>query len=371
MIKLFKRLGLAVSILLLSLVIGCKPQPKFNSSPLDNYNELWKILNEGYCFFDEKLPPDSTWEMMYYKHLPKIKQNMSNEELFDVFCQLMYELKDGHVTLYSSFDRKSYNGWRDNYPPQVDTRILSKYAGNEYRIAGGLLYNKITYNNHLRDSIGFIYYNSFMNGFSHANINAVLQSFKNCKGLIIDIRNNGGGNVSYVSTLASHFAKQKTLVGNMRYKAGPQHNNFSNPQPLYLEPTKYGYLWHRPVVVLTNRGIYSAANDFTLYMKAIEHITLLGDTTGGGGGLPRGAELPNGWRLRYSASATFDANGNSIEFGIAPNIKVDLSKEDVENGKDTLIEKAIEYINKMYTQATPEQKNHYNSPLCWQNTPAL
>ena len=72
----------------------------------------------------------------------------------------------------------------------------------------------------------------------------------------------------------------------------------------------------------------------------------LGDNTGGGSGLPFTSELPNGWRVRYSASPHFDAEMNHIEFGIEPDIKIDMKSEDEAKGKDTLIEAAKNLLNK-------------------------
>ena len=80
-------------------------------------------------------------------------------------------------------------------------------------------------------------------------------------------------------------------------------------------------------------------------MKALANVTLLGDTTGGGGGLPMSSELPNGWVVRYSSAPTFDADTNHIEFGVAPDIRLDMKVEDIFSEKDTYIEAARRFIN--------------------------
>lgn len=351
----FKKL-LPPFLFLLLFLIACSTYEDYNPSPRANFDALWAELDQGYCYFDEKLPSDSTWEMMYQKHLPAIHEGMSQLELFDTLCALLMELKDGHVTLYSAFDAKSYDKWRSQYPSNVDGRVRFLYLGDSYRIAGGLVYAPILYNHHAKDKVGLIYYSSFSHTVSPVHVNSVLRSFKDCKGIIIDIRNNGGGNVSNVFTLASHFAVEQTLVGYMSYKTGPGHHDFSSPSPIYIEPTKQGILWHKPVVIITNRGVYSAANEFALYMKQLSQVTLLGDTTGGGGGLPRGSELPNGWRLRYSGSKTTDPNGEQVEFGIEPDIPVRLLEEDLGKGEDTLIEEAIKVIEEKSRSAQESQK---------------
>jgi C-terminal processing protease CtpA/Prc len=86
-------------------------------------------------------------------------------------------------------------------------------------------------------------------------------------------------------------------------------------------------------------------------MRYAPNTIILGDKTGGGGGLPFSSELPNGWSVRFSACPTFDRDMRPIESGIEPEYPVALSEEDANNGIDTLIEAARELIN--LTAQTP------------------
>ena len=60
--------------------------------------------------------------------------------------------------------------------------------------------------------------------------------------------------------------------------------------------------------------------------------------------MPFSSELPNGWSVRFSACPMYDADMQQIEFGIEPDIYVSLTQEDVARNKDTLIEKAREFL---------------------------
>ena len=162
-------------------------------------------------------------------------------------------------------------------------------------------------------------------------------------GLILDIRNNGGGLLSNADRIASRFAEEEVLVGYIQHKTGPGHDDFSEPYPLYLAPSER-FRWLRPVVVLTNRQCYSAANDFVQKMRVLPYVTTMGDRTGGGSGLPFTSELPNGWSVRFSASPMLDADQRHTEFGIDPDIPVDMTDEDMQKGLDTIIEAAIRYL---------------------------
>lgn len=164
-----------------------------------------------------------------------------------------------------------------------------------------------------------------------------------CRGLIIDVRSNGGGSLTNVERLASRFFNERTHIGYISHKNGPGHNDFSELHPKYVESFN-GVRYQKPVVVLTNRGCYSATNEFVSIMKYAPNVTVIGDKTGGGSGLPFSSELPNGWSVRFSASPMFNAEKEHIEFGVEPDIQVHMTQSDKDKNRDTLIERAREIL---------------------------
>ena len=75
-------------------------------------------------------------------------------------------------------------------------------------------------------------------------------------------------------------------------------------------------------------------------MSVLPNVTLVGDRTGGGGGMPMSSQLPNGWIVRYSAVPSYDSHGNDIEFGIDPDVPAAITDADFLRGRDTIIETA-------------------------------
>lgn len=319
--------------MLLPLLSGCIREEDFSNTPQGNFEALWKLIDEKYCFLDYK---KVDWDAVHDKYQPLITANMPSDGLFEVLDSMLAELQDGHVNLYSSSNSARYWDWYLNHPRNFNEGIIErKYLGKNYRIAGGLKY-KI-----LDDNVGYVYYESFSNGVGNGNLDEVLSYLAPCNGLIFDVRNNGGGNLTFSTRIAARFTNEKVLTGYIMHKTGKGHNDFSEPEPIYLEPSN-SIRWQKKVMLLTNRHSYSATNDFVNTMSIFENVTLVGDQTGGGSGLPFSSELPNGWGVRFSASPHLNAKKEHIECGIYPDVKIDMDETDLE--KDAIIEKARELL---------------------------
>ena len=313
----------------------CMDVEEFSNDPQGNFDALWKIMDERYCFFEYK---EVNWDAVYSSYSKRLDPTMSRESLFKVMDEMLQELKDGHVNLSSPFDVGRYWKWFEDYPPNFYWHIVDRnYLGTDYHIAGGVRY-KI-----LDDNIGYMYYADFSSGLGETNLDYIIDKLSICEGIILDVRDNGGGLQTNAEKLAARFVNEKTLVGYIQHKTGKGHNDFSKPFARHVEPSKR-LRYQKPVIILTNRKCYSATNEFVNSMRLLPNVTIMGDRTGGGGGLPFTSELPNGWSVRFSACPNFDAQMNHIEFGIDPDIFVELTSQDLSDGKDTMIETARQML---------------------------
>ena len=308
------------------------------NTPVKNFDQLWSTIDKKYAFFEYK---SIDWDSIRRFYRPQVSKGMSRTQLFDVLSAMLGELNDGHVNLISEFDVSRYWDYYLDYPANFDYDLIQRnYLGDDYEITG-------PFKNIWLDNVGYIYYGSFQKSFNDSHINYLLTKYNDADGLIIDVRNNGGGYTSLIKDLAGHFTSEKYLYAKSYFQNGPAHDDFTSPDKKYIEPAD-GERWQKPIILLTNRRCYSATNTFVLAMKQLDHVTVLGDKTGGGGGIPISSELPNGWTYRFSASKKLSPDGFNIENGIAPNENVSMNENDMDNGKDTLIERAMDLL---------EQKN--------------
>ncbi len=330
---------LSIYVWLLAILTACVREETFSDNARGNFESLWKQVDEHYCFFDYKKEAYGLdWNEVHARYAKQVDESMTNSQLFEVLTHMLAELKDGHVNIYSPFDVARNWSYHENYPSNQSDTLIRKYLGTDYHIAGSLRYRI------LDDNIGYIQCPNFANGIGAGNLDHALLHLAPCNGLIIDVRGNGGGMLTAAEMLASRFTNKNLLVGYMQHKRGPGHSDFSPMQEQRLKPGR-GIRWQKAVVVLTNRKVFSAANEFVKYMKCCPQVQTVGDRTGGGAGLPFSGELPNGWSIRFSACPTYDRDRRHTEFGIAPDHYVALADKDLKDGKDTLIEYARKLLH--------------------------
>lgn len=328
------------AILTLFILSGCEKvlmEKEPVDDPVTNFEYLWRTADEKYSFFEYK---NIDWDAVYQEYRPQISNDMSNFQLFNVLKNMLNELEDGHVNLTAPFDVSRYT-FKFFAPENFNFRLLQdNYIGWDYRITGPLINTEFQRNG---KRIGYIYYGTFNRFVENADIDFTIGALLFTDGIILDMRNNGGGSVSNIYKIGSRFADQKRFVYSSLLKDGPGHEDFGEPAEVYMEPAG-SFQYTGKVVLLTNRGCYSATSFFTLAMKAFPHVIQVGDTTGGGLGSPAGFELPNGWGYRFSVSRTFSPEGENYENGVPPDVVVWMDPIREAQGIDDIMEKAIELI---------------------------
>lgn len=328
---------LLLVILAVFTLYSCEKLLMDKDSETDNitvFEDLWKFTGENYSFFSHK---NIHWNEVYSRYRPRINNELGEVEFFDICSEMLYELRDGHVNLLSSFDRSRNWEWYLDRPENFYYAIIERYYfKNNERYVGPFQFLDM-------GDIIYVYYGSFSNYISQGTMDFIIDQLTGKKGLIIDVRNNGGGSLDNAKIIAERFTDIQKQAGVNYIKNSPKPNDFIKER-IYIKPYD-GKRFSGKVVVLTNRKSYSATTYFTQYMSVLDNVTLVGDTTGGGGGLPAFHDLPNGWLLRVSSTMFLSPYGLNIEAGVPPDIQLDIDEQVAFSEKiDPIIEKAIEII---------------------------
>jgi C-terminal processing protease CtpA/Prc len=190
------------------------------------------------------------------------------------------------------------------------------------------------------DSIGYTRIADFVGNGWAGDMDEVIRGLPTARTLVIDVRDNPGGNYVLAADMANRFADRKRTYGYIRRRNGPKHTDFTDFIEETIEPA--GVHFDGRVYVLANRHSFSSAEDFVLAMRSIPGVTVVGDTTGGASGGPIVRELANGWTYEISEWIEYTPDRVGFEsIGLAPTVVVKNSASDAARGIDTELEQVL------------------------------
>lgn len=358
------------------------------------FESYWNGMNYNYVFWDI----DTTdWDKMYEVYKPKFegiakagfKNEEVNKEAFEWLKEMSSTLIDYHFNLtfydqqwagdYSKYPY-TFNPGKENvqkrkgyHESSIDYRlpILEKMDVNGRFVSCNVAQlpssdsRERFYFSGLTDSnILYLGFSSFsiLNDLNNKDYTkdteAVFNIYWNnldnnpdLKGVIIDVRGNGGGYLNDLSYVLGKFVKEPLKIFYTRKKSGTGRLDYTPYTPEYLYPLDYKRELDIPVVVLADMHSVSMAEMTTMAVLALPkgNGVFIGEQTWGGTGntssdfdITYGGEFINNMLNVYTCMSNLvDANGVSHEGkGIKPTIEVPL---DVEKLEQQLIDNQLEY----------------------------
>jgi C-terminal processing protease CtpA/Prc len=269
---------------------------------------------------------------------------MSEESLFTVCANMLKELNDPHVGLYAPGKyASSYVDSGDYFALSTVRNSLNGKGNDKYK---NFIFGTFSSNS----DIGYIYIASFINEDSEPEkqewgraIDNIISSLANTNAIVLDVRNNRGGEIYAMEYIAARFASKPEEYIKTRTKTGPGPDDLSAPKIYTIKSIKaydnqYGYT--KPIVLLTNKNTVSAAEWFTMALKTQNHVIHVGTPTCGAFSSRKDRFLINGWFYSISPERVTDMNGKFYEgIGISPDKKHII--ENTTYSKDEQLEKSL------------------------------
>jgi C-terminal processing protease CtpA/Prc len=183
------------------------------------------------------------------------------------------------------------------------------------------------------------------------DFDAVFDKISKAKGLILDMRENGGGNsafgdriISYLTDKPIEKTRWKTRQYMPAFRAWGEQEKWYQADRQIIEPRKEGS-FAGPIVILTGPATFSAAEDFVVPLHASGRATVVGEKTGGSTGQPLIIELPGDGGARICTKR--DAYPDGREFvgvGIIPDVEVHPTPADIAADHDVVLEEGIKVL---------------------------
>ncbi|MBS3768444.1 MAG: peptidase S41 [Candidatus Cloacimonetes bacterium] len=238
----------------------------------------------------------------------------------------------------------------------------------------------------LENKIGYIALNSFAHKEVVEKFKELLPKLYKQKAIIIDLRNNGGGNSGYAHRITKYFTDKSYFLGEVgstrkhiaTYKAwgALADSNYADligmkiPSETMKNNTKYLKYYHNnawkkedpdsikndveaekllmPLVILTSNSTASAAEDFLVGMEYLNRATIIGQKTNGSTGQPIYFSLPECGLFRIcTRKCTYPDGKKFVGTGIIPDIEVKPTLDYYLSGEGTVLDKAAKYLEKI------------------------
>ena len=165
------------------------------------------------------------------------------------------------------------------------------------------------------------------------------------KTLIIDVRDNVGGNDEFSYEVANRFTAKKT-IGMYKKTRNGGYEDFNEAETWYIEP-KGNPNFLKTVILLTNDKTVSAGDVFALIMKELPNVKIIGENSRGIYSDMYGFELPNKWLVSLSNQRYYNAAMICYEGSGTPvDIVVKNTRKDLEKMSDPVIMKALSIAKK-------------------------
>ena len=324
---------------------------------LQSFDFFCSVFENDYAFFEHK---KVDWPALCAAARSRVSAQTKPEELLRVFGDLILPLADNHVvvsdgrdTLISDkiaevkqtvSDELGLHGHRIGDPANVD--IIGRFIQQEFLPTGGrqagngavhwgMLEDGIAYLNVIRmfgladtadartaddlpprrpDHARFLEQDLAA---IDAILDDVMADIATARALVLDVRLNGGGFDKLGMLIANRLADRRRLAFTKHARDG---EGFTERQAFHIEPS--GDLrFTRPVYLLTSARTASAGDVFALCMRALPHVTIVGQPSTGILSDNLRKHLPNGWYTSISNEYYCAADGQLFE---GPGVPVDV-----------------------------------------------
>ncbi len=313
-------------------------------TPHDYWREVWQQFEDKYSYFDYK---QVNWASIYETRRQEF-QGLNATQFGQKLNEVLQVLHDWHV--YVRLPDGTYIGYNGNYPLNCSENLFARYVeggGNYVNVRNA----NVVYHARLAGNFAHIVIDTLDTGrfssVTDADIDQIFVQYADTDGIVLDIRNNSGGNEANASRFASRFTTQPRPFGYVRYRQpGSKPYAFDALMEKVLQPAATGqYL--KPVAGLIGQRCMSSAEWFTLMLKVCPNAVLIGDRTRGASGNPETFTLPD-LGIEYSVCRWIAYDDQQQPFedrGLAPAISIDPRQSVDDNAqRDYVLEKAIAYL---------------------------
>lgn len=310
------------------------------SDPLTcDFATVWEEFESSYPEFSLK---GVNWELMYGKYLPFAESAVTDEELMmNAVFPMLAELEDRHLLM-----KNPAGEYLSTYSPDITPNYGFGVLNINY-----LLLNQwhdvnrgVGYCN--PELFPYLMIMSWVPDLNMESIDEFVSLCQDIPAVIIDVRMNGGGTNAQTGDVVGRFTNESVPGWTQRFRIGPDYDDFEH-YTIYNEPE--GLLQYSgTVILLIGQASASTTEEFVGRMSELPNVITIGGTTLGTHVCSTWLDFTSGWSVKCGIWSGRTANGGPVEgCGIEPDIFVEATQEDFDNGIDPIMVYAVDLMNEL------------------------
>jgi C-terminal processing protease CtpA/Prc len=226
---------------------------------------------------------------------------------------------------------------RDN---KINKTVIERYSPDKLNTLPFFYKKQAVSNKFIKNNIGYIYPATFKN----EEIIKVMKQFKKTKGIIIDLRCYPGK--FSITRLCWQFLPERIKWYKYTYPDIEYPGLFRWSEIKEIGQTNSEY-YKGKIIIIVNELTFSLSEFYAMAFRLAPRALIIGSTTAAASGWISTISLPGGIKTMISAVGYYYPDGRETQqVGIIPDIEVKPTIKGIKEGRDELLEKAIEIIEK-------------------------
>jgi hypothetical protein len=300
------------------------------------FDEVWSAFDREYAMFGLKRGLD--WRALGDLYRPLAAEARGPYDVAGAMALLLAELRDLHASVKIGdegvwcFDRARFlnANWGGTQA------VIGAIADGDQPVRWGKT----------RDGFGYIAVMNLLHPAIADDCDRALEELKGAKGMIFDLRFNGGGNEEIAKKVAARFHSKAVVYASHCFRNGPAHGDLGGRQERRLEP-RGPWTFEKPLAVLIGERTMSSAESFASMLAMAPGARLFGARSAGSSGNPRELKLAHGIAVMLPRWLDYDHSGEPLEGrGLEPHERIDARPEQYAASDDPVVRAALRWLRK-------------------------
>ncbi len=299
-----------------------------------NFDLLWETYDREYAMF--VIRPEVDWNQMRETYRPQAAACQTVYQFANVCAEMLSHLRDLHIGV--SMGEEGVPGFYRPRELNANPNALDTFMKDGMWLGRYVKWGKT------EDDVGYISIDSWTDPLIPQQVDKALDILRDTRGLIVDVRVNGGGGEDLAMQVAGRFTKESRVYSYSQYRNGPKHTDLTEKIPRRFEP-RGEWKYTQPTLILIGQKCMSSNESFIAMMEQCPQVTTMGDRTCGSSGNPKMIELSIGVNVRMPKWIDLLMDEKPLdERGIQPDIFFEAKPDSFTENRDELLSTAIERL---------------------------